>query len=163
VRKRRRVNATGRNVQQEQYVNVPYSFWRSPAWRSLSPAATKLWPEIRSRFNGWNNGKISLSLDEAARLLHMGKATASRAFLELESKGFIVMTKKGHWYGRQASLWRITDRHCDGHAPTNEWKQWRPAAKTEIGSNTDRNSTPTVPPENREREIWSAPEPVRAL
>jgi hypothetical protein len=161
-RKRRKANATGRNEQPDQYANISYGFWRSPAWRSLSAPAAKLWPELRSRFNGGNNGKISLSLDEAARLLHMGKATVQRAFQELEAKGFIAMTRKGQWYGRLASLWRVTDKNCNGDLATNDWKQWRPTQKTEIGSNTVPLVTATGPPQNRGAKIWSAPEPVRA-
>jgi DNA-binding transcriptional regulator YhcF (GntR family) len=50
---------------------------------------------VRRRYNGGNNGDLSLSLDEAARLLGIGKATAARAFAELEAKGFIVMRRGG--------------------------------------------------------------------
>src|SRR5690606_874874 len=137
-RKRRRVNATGRN-NSDQYAPLSYPFLRSVAWRSLSGAAVKVWLEIRSRFNGGNNGKLSLSLDEGARLLGLGKATIQRALQELQEKGFLVRTKQGHWYGRQASLWRITDKGCDGNLPTHEWKMWRPQEKQSPGSKVDRN------------------------
>jgi biotin operon repressor len=160
--RRRKANATGRNDQPDQYVNIGYLFLRSEAWRSLSGPAAKLWLEIRSRFNGGNNGKIALSLDEAARLLHLGKATVQRAFQELEAKGFIVMIRKGQWYGRLATLWRITDKPCAGNPATNDWKQWRPTQKIEIGSNTDPWATATGPPQNRSAKIWTATEPVRA-
>ena len=81
-RQRRRPNATGRNDATEQYANVPYRLWQSEAFRSLSGPAAKIWPELRSRFHGGNNGRLTLSLEEAARLLHMGNATAMRAFAE---------------------------------------------------------------------------------
>ncbi len=86
-------------------MGLPYAMARSPALRSLSGAALKVWVELRCRFNGRNNGQISLGWDEAARLLGLGKSTVGRVFAELEAKGFIVMTKRGHWYGRQATTW----------------------------------------------------------
>ena len=124
----RKVNATGRN-ETEQFVPIPYTMARHPAWRSLGGAAVKVWVELRSRFNGRNNGDLSLSLDEAARLLGIGKTTALRAFAELETKGFIKMTKRGQWYGRMATTWAVTDRPHQGNPPTCDWKNWRPIPK----------------------------------
>lgn len=46
---------------------------RSDAWRSLSGAAVKLCLELSTRFRGGNNGKLHLSLNEAAELLGLGK------------------------------------------------------------------------------------------
>ena len=127
-KKARKPNPTGRN-DTEQYLGISYVMAHSPAFRSLSGAALKVWIELRTRFNGWNNGRITLSWDEAARILHMGKTTIGRAFDELEEKGFIVMTKRGQWYGRMASEWAVTDRQLDGHLPTNAWKNWRAQPK----------------------------------
>ena len=101
-------------------------FSGQPAWRSLSGAGVKVFVELRSRYHGGNNGDLSLSLDEAARLLHIGKATAARAFRELEDKGFIRMTKRGHWYGRRATTYAVTDRPLKDHPPTNNWRAWQP-------------------------------------
>ena len=120
--RRGRVNAKGRN-EGEQYIPLPYPMVRSPAWRSLSGAAVKVWVELRSRFNGRNNGDLSLSMDEAARLLGIGKATVQRALAELEAKGFLRMTKRGHWYGRLATTWAVTDRSHQGHPPTRDWRK----------------------------------------
>jgi len=123
--RKRRTNAKGRR-DTEQYLLISYAMARSAAWRSLSGPAVKVWVELRCRFNGNNNGKLSLSLDEAARLLGIGKATAQRAFAELEEKGFIKMTKRGQWYGRLATEWAVTDRHYNGHLPTRDWQTWKP-------------------------------------
>lgn len=119
------VNRKGRN-EHEQYLPIPYAMARSPAMRSLSGSALKVWVELRSRFNGQNNGDLSLSLDEAARILSIGKATVQRAYIELEQKGFIKMTKRGRWYGRMATTWAVTDRSHQGHNATRDWKDWRP-------------------------------------
>lgn len=127
-RRGRRINAKGRN-DTEQFVAVPYSMARSAAFRSLSGPALKVWMELRSRFNGRNNGELSLSLDEGARLLGMSKTTVGRAFTELKEKGFVVMTRRGQWYGRLATTWAVTDRSHNGHLPTNAWRHWRPDTK----------------------------------
>ncbi len=64
-------------------------------------------------------------MDEAKRLLHIGKSTAARAFEELEEKGFITKTKPGHWYGRRATTWAVSDRQLGNQPPTYSWREWR--------------------------------------
>jgi hypothetical protein len=124
-RKSSRINHKGRN-DEEQFIPIPYSMARTPAFRSLGGAALKVWMELRSRYNGYNNGDLSLSLDEGARLLFIGKATVQRAFMDLETKGFIKMIKRGQWYGRMATTWAITDQSYQGHLATRDWKNWKP-------------------------------------
>lgn len=159
-RRFRKPNATGRSEGGEQFVPLGYLMLQSPAWRSLSGAAAKVFPEIRSRYNGGNNGKLSLSLDEAARLLGIGKATAARAFAELEEKGFLTLTRRGRWYGRLASEYATTDRPLNGHLATNAWKNWTPE-KQSPGSRTDHIHALTGPPRNRGMGDGSAMEPVK--
>jgi predicted transcriptional regulator len=86
----------------------------------------KVLMELHTRYNGSNNGKVSLSLDEAKRVLNLGKATVARGFDELQEKGFIVKIKKGQWYGRMANEWALTTKPRNGALATNDWKNWRP-------------------------------------
>lgn len=123
-RRGRGIDAKGRSKSGGQFVPIPYPMARSAAWRSLSGSAVKVYVELRSRFNGNNNGDLSLSLDDGARLLGIGKATVQRAFTELEAKGFLKMVERGQWYGRRATRWAVTDRHLNGHPPTNTWRNW---------------------------------------
>ena len=109
---------------------LPYGVAQSAAWRSMSGPAVKVWVELRCRFNGSNNGRLTLSLDEAARLLGIGKATAQRAFAELEAKGFIRVTRRGRWYGRRATEWAVTDQSVNGAIATRDWNHWRPPTAT---------------------------------
>jgi len=160
--RRGKTNATGRN-ETEQYFVVPYVMGRSLAWRSLSGAACKVWIELRCRFNGANNGEITLSLDEGARLLKLGKATIMRALAELEAKGFVVMTTRGQWYGRLASTWAVTDKPVNGNLATNAWKQWTPPKKQTLGSEAKPSHAPTVPSQNRTLNDGSISEPVTPL
>jgi predicted RNA binding protein YcfA (HicA-like mRNA interferase family) len=122
--KRRKADKTGRSAE-DQYWNLPYTLARSEAFRSLPGPALKVFVELRCRFNGGNNGKLTLSLDEAARLLGLSKTTAKRAFTDLEARGFIKLRVKGSWYGRKASEWILTTIPLNGVPSTNEWKQWQ--------------------------------------
>lgn len=112
----------GRSKREGQFMPLPYSMTQHPAWRSLSGSAIKVFVEMRGRFNGSNNGKIRLSLEDGARTLGMGKETVRRAAQELEAKGFIVQTKAGQFYGRKAAEWRLTDCNCDGQPATRDWQ-----------------------------------------
>ena len=113
-----------------QYLPLPYSQLRSPAWRSLSCSAVRVWLELHTRFNGSNNGAVRLSYAEAAKALGIGKATAQRAFRLLQDRGFLVLEKEGNWYHRQAHEWRLTTKPTNGlkgrASPANEWLQWKP-------------------------------------
>jgi hypothetical protein len=170
----RRPDATGRSAEPAQYVNVSYRFLQSDAWRSLGGAAVKVYWELRARFNGGNNGQLHLSLEEAAALLSLGKATILRALQELEAKGFIRLAKRGQWYGRRASEYAVTDREVDGAPATNDWKDWRPDAgkaprapryrrpahKTKSGSIADHIGRSTGSETDRTTQHGSATAPV---
>ena len=94
---------------------------------------------LKSRFNGRNNGQLCLSYADAAKKLGLGHATIGRAFKELQAKGFIRLVKRGHWYGRKAAEWALTDKPWQGNLPTNDWKHLRIAnnQKTEAAPNTE--------------------------
>lgn len=167
-----RVNAKGRNKGKGQYVHLWYELLNSEAWRTLSGPAIKVFFELRTRFHGGNNGKLHLSLQEAADLLGLGKATVQRAFVQLEERGLIICTKRGQWYGRQASEWAVADKGIDGGPPSYAWKQWRPSGpprasvlkwtqKTKRGSQADPSAHTTGPLENPEHIDGSDIELVR--
>lgn len=147
-----------------QYVPLPYAQLKSSAWRSLSGAAVKLWLELHTRYNGGNNGRLILSLAEAASLLGMGKATVQRAYKELVEHGFLVLEKEGNWYGRRAHEWLLTTKPMQkvrGKIPaTNDWRDYRPK-KTKRGSKTEPSGSCLVPFENPSPAIGSKSEPVR--
>lgn len=66
----------------------------TPAWRALSVTAQALYPWLKLEWHGPkanNNGKISLSVRQAADRLGVGINTAARAFHDLQAKGFIVV------------------------------------------------------------------------
>lgn len=83
----------------------------TPAWRALSPIAQALYPWLKLEWKGVdnnNNGKIRLSVRQAANCLGVSINTASKAFQDLQAKGFIKVNEiarlgsggnaKGHSY-----------------------------------------------------------------
>jgi hypothetical protein len=131
----------------QRYVSLRYWLLESAAWGSLPCNARALYVELAKRYNGRNNGRISYGLREAFKALHIGKTAARAAFLLLQDRGFIVLTKKGAFSMkavREASEWRLTEYWNDvlpGH-PSKEFMKWQP---TEPDSNE--------PPKSRTRVL----------
>lgn len=134
--KRSRVNATGRNIVSERFVQLPHKLLHSSAYRALSPNARSLLVELISIFNGSNNGSIYLSVrDGAARLGVVDTNAASRAFDELQHMGFIALCKEASFHikaaeSSRARTWRLTWLSTPGRAPTNEYREFEPLPKT---------------------------------
>ena len=111
----------------QRFCGIPYSMVISSAWRSLKCSSIKIYVELLNRYNGQNNGDLHLSYASASNLLYVGKSTVSRAFAELQEKGFIVQTKEGSWDDRRAATWRMThlkDDRPNGGLSTNDWLRW---------------------------------------
>ena len=138
-RRKRKSNVTGRNDGDGQYLPISYVMAHSTAFRALTGGALKVWVELRSRYNGSNNGRVSLSLREAASLLGMSQSTAQRGFRELEQKGFIKCRSRGSWYGRRAAEFILTDRSFDGHPPTRDWQRWSAKKKPSVPKRTAKS------------------------
>jgi len=99
---------------------------KSAAWKSLRPAPRALYFELRRRFNGRNNGEISMAVREAAAELHIAKDTASAAFRELEAKGFIKCRQRGdfNWKLGLASVWILTEESYGNEFATKDFMRW---------------------------------------
>ena len=68
----------------------------TPAWRELSTTAQALYPWLKLQWKGTdrnNNGKIQFSNRQAAECLGVNVDTASRAFHNLQQKGFLHVTE----------------------------------------------------------------------
>jgi AraC-like DNA-binding protein len=124
-KKGRKPDQTGRSKGEPRFIQLFYSILRHPAWRSLGGPAAKIWIELRSSFNGRNNGHIFLSYEDAATRLHLSKTTVARAFTELEAKGFIRLRERGQWFGRRAHEWILTDLPYHDRPATRDWENWR--------------------------------------
>ena len=79
-----------------KYAGLPLKVLDTDAWRALSLSAQALFPWLIMEFKGDkynNNGKISLSVRQAAERMGVARDTAARAFRDLQAKGFIVVKK----------------------------------------------------------------------
>lgn len=77
-----------------KFAGLQLATLETPAWRSMTCTAQALYPWLLLEFKGAranNNGKIALSVRQAADRLGVGINTAARAFHELQAKGFIVV------------------------------------------------------------------------
>jgi hypothetical protein len=117
------INANGR-TKHGRFVALPYAWLEHDAWKDMSVHARVLFVELRRRFNGVNNGEISMSHREAAALLHCSKNSPKRYFNELVSHGFVKPIIKGRYQNRHASTWAMTCEPLHGTAPTNDWKRY---------------------------------------
>lgn len=84
--------------QAEHWTQMLRSTMETPAWRALPSTAQALYPWLKFEWKGAkfnNNGRISLSVREAAARLGCNMKTAARAFHDLQAKGFIVLTSHG--------------------------------------------------------------------
>lgn len=78
------------------FASMKRAIMETEAWRSLPPVAQALYPWLLLEWRGPgnnNNGRISLSVRQAAERIGVSKDTASKAFRDLQSRGFIFCTK----------------------------------------------------------------------
>jgi DNA-binding transcriptional MocR family regulator len=121
----------GRSAGARRFVMLEHDLLESPAWKSLRPVERALYVAIVQRFNGFNNGDISLSCREAALDLGTGKGTISTAYGVLLKRGFIEVTKGSafNMKTKVAARYRLTSHpvdHGNKRMPaTNEWKRWK--------------------------------------
>ncbi len=147
-----------------QYLPLPYAQLKSAAWRSLSGSAVRLWLELHTRYNGGNNGTLTLSYAEAGETLGMGKATVQRAYAELVAKGFLALEREGNWYNRRAHEWRLTTKpmqNAKGKVlATQDWRSYRPP-KIKRGAVLEPSHLVLVPLENPKTFHGSDVKPVK--
>lgn len=106
-------NKTGRS-KVEKYIKLPFYILHSDAWLVLSCKSRAALIEIMLRYNGYNNGRIGLSVRDLANRLNCSKDSAARALRQLDDIGFIETTKLGVFRlrNRKASEYRLTWLPC---------------------------------------------------
>lgn len=80
----------------EHWTKMVRPLMQTDAWRALSTSAQALYPWLKFEWRGPkanNNGKLRLSVRQAANCLGCNRKTAARAFHDLQAKGFIVQTE----------------------------------------------------------------------
>lgn len=121
----------------EHFTAMTRNMMETPAWRALSPTAQALYPWLRLEWRGPkanNNGAISLSTRQAADRMGVGINTAARAFHDLQSKGFLVLTRaarlglKGHATAPEYELTEIPLPHLSANTGRRLYATWREGA-----------------------------------
>ena len=122
-------NVKGRSTT-ERFVALPHYMLRSAAWRSLSPVARSVFIELAAIYNGGNNGRLALSVRDAADRMGCSKTTAARAFGELTQTGFIDLCSRGHFDRKtpHAAEYRLTMHPCDrsSERASKRFMSWHP-------------------------------------
>lgn len=152
---------TGRSKRDGQHVRLYHYLLKSDAWLSLKASERALYLAIAVRFNGHNNGEISMSVREAARELHIHRDTASKAFVALQEKGFIKCNQKGHfgYKVRHASTWILTEERYQDQLPTKDYLKWKPV-KIKPGPESDHVSPKVEPRTEKPSKLNGNPGPV---
>lgn len=145
----------------DRYVMLFEWMLKSLAWQHATVYERCLYLEIRRRYNGRNNGDISLSQREAMKLLGCSNTPVERAFKGLIAKGFIKPQQRGSFdwkAGRRATRWLLTEINQDvpeytAAGGTKEFMRWRPPEK-----NTARSRRADCPIKTGHSEKMARPD-----
>ncbi|WP_422028516.1 hypothetical protein [Roseovarius sp.] len=133
----------------EHFTKMERNTMEAPAWRALTPVAQALYPWLKLEWRGPqanNNGKISLSVRQAAERLGVGINTAARAFHDLQAKGFIVVIEparlgiKGQATCPTYELTEIALPHGEKATGRRLFKEWHPGADFTVHKATVHNA-----------------------
>jgi hypothetical protein len=107
------------------FVALRHATLDSKAWLRTSATARAAYLEVHRLYNGFNNGRLALSVRDLGQRLNCSKDTASRVLRELDDNGFIRPMKIGRFdpSNRMASEYRLTEYRCDvtGQKPSREY------------------------------------------
>ena len=147
-------------TQTEHFTKMHRDTMLSPAFHALSCSAKALYPFLKLEWKGPranNNGAIKLSHRQAADLLNVSKDTATRAFHDLQAKGFLYVQKHGV-IGIQGKArcpeYELTELPLPGSRqgrrlyldwkPGNDFEVTRHSGQLQSRSKTEKNNTPSL-------------------
>ncbi|MDR7039633.1 DNA-binding transcriptional MocR family regulator [Methylobacterium sp. BE186] len=127
----RKADSKGNSKKEPQHVRLYEWLTESVAWRHLSTDARALYVLLKQKYRGMNNGRIILSVRQAAENLKISKTSAAKSFQELQALGFIEVVIRGAFNSRKdgrATEWRLTEYGCDlsGDLATKRFMSWVP-------------------------------------
>ena len=98
---------------------------KSPVYRSLMPPAKVLMTELQLH---WSNSKlVDYGIREAVEKIPCSDKTASKAFNQLQERGFITCIEPSFFSSRTQSKargWRLEWLPYNSKAPSNTWENW---------------------------------------
>lgn len=119
----------------ERHFRVPASVFLSEAFRTLPPSALKLWIDLRSRVNSYNNGLLDATMRTMSQRGWRSPETLHRALRENLKRGLLIMTRHGKpGPARICSLFGFTDlaitkdnaKFVAGAPPSHAYAAWKP-------------------------------------
>lgn len=138
-----------RNEQKvEHWTKMIRPMMETAAWRALSPTAQALYPWLKFEWRGPqanNNGKIRLSIRQAAERVGVSLNTAGKAFHDLQAKGFLVVTESarlgvgGEAKSPSYEITEIALPHGDRNRPRQLYRQWHPGSDFPVHRATAHN------------------------
>lgn len=130
--RRRQYGAKGEPSKARYWVQLEHYLLACAAYKHLSANAKVVYTEVKRRYNGVNNGLISISAREAAQAIGgtTHHSTGARALSELVEHGFIAVTEDSN-FNRKVHLarqYRLTeakdDRPGSGIGATKDFIRW---------------------------------------
>ena len=129
-----KANAKGRN-DGAKHVRLYWWLLDCAAYRHLSCYGRALLIEFIYRHTGENNGRVLMSVRDAADRLGVAFNTALKALGELQDKGFLRLAKAGSFRlkRRHAAEWTLTMYALGDLKPTKDFMNWKPPEQTKHG------------------------------
>jgi hypothetical protein len=110
------------------FIAVLKDTWNAPAWRAMSCGARLLYIALKARYNvkQHNNGRLFLSVRDAAKELGTSQVQVIRWYRELQHYGFIVKTTDAILSSKhgQCPHWRLTELGYRRDMPTRDYLRW---------------------------------------
>ena len=139
---------------QMPHMRIGVNVYNSEAFRTLPSVALKLWIDLRTQNNGFNNGRICATLSALRKRGWNSNDVLYRALAELLDRGLLACTRRGkRGSARVANLYRFTDLDCpkddrvgvEGKQPTLEFLKWQPEAPAKAWNSPERkkNTAPS--------------------
>jgi hypothetical protein len=134
----------------EHYTKMIRHTLQTPAWAALSTVAQAIYPFLKLEWRGPkanNNGRIRLSVRQAAARIGTGINTAARGFRDLQAKGFIVVTQmgalgvEGEARGPSYELTELAMPGSDRPEGRKLYRDWRPGGDHEVIMHNANNPT----------------------
>ena len=109
------------------FVGLPKHITKSSAFLDCKPTAKVIWLQLMERYNGYNNGEISLSVRDAGKYANYSPNSAGKHIEQLIAVGLICCTMKTGFTmdKRLASTYALTHIPIGGKAATNKWRQYK--------------------------------------
>jgi DNA-binding transcriptional MocR family regulator len=119
------------------HARIYFAWVELPAWREASIAAHNLLVEMLVRYRPGENGRLEWSVRRVAEVLGVSKSTATTALNELETIGWIEVTRVGNFSRKgRSSLYALAMYTNDviGEPATRAFEKWRPDGSRPLGS-----------------------------